>query len=96
MQAAQRLLDEGRAEIRDGAEVPVEGRRRDTDGTRDLAQTQAAQALLLQQPQGRVQERLPGLLLLCLPEAEGVTHVIQLTTVLCNWKAVEHARLWSQ
>ena len=36
------------------------------------------------------------LVFLCLPDAEGVTHVIQLTTVLRNWKAVGRARLWSQ
>ncbi|GAA3217983.1 hypothetical protein GCM10020256_21570 [Streptomyces thermocoprophilus] len=96
MQAAQRLLDEGHAQVGGGAEVPVEGGRRDADGTRDLAQTQAAQALLLQQPQGRVQERLAGLLLLRLPDAEGVTHAMQLTTVLRNCKAVRRARLGSQ
>ncbi len=84
VQAAQRLLDQRDAEIRGGAEVPVEGGGGDADGTGDLAQTQTAQALLLQQPQRGVQERLSGLLLLGLPDAEGVTHAMQLTTVLWN------------
>ncbi len=84
VQAAERLLDEGDAEVGGGAEVPVEGRRGDADLAGDLAQTQAAQALLLQQSQGRVQEGLSGLLLLGLPNAEGVTHTMQLTTVLWN------------
>ncbi len=84
VQAAQRLLDQRHAEIRGGPEVPVEGGRRDPDGPGDLPQAQAAQALFLQQTERRVQECLPGLLLLGLPDAEGVTHVIQLTTVLRN------------
>ncbi len=60
VQTAERLLDQRHAEVLRRAEVPVEGGRCDPDGAGDLAQTQAAQALLLQQFQRSVQERLTG------------------------------------
>jgi hypothetical protein len=84
VQAAQRLLDQRHTEVGSGAEVPVERGRGDADRPGDLAQSQAAEALLLQQAERRVQERLAGLLLLRLADAEGVTHAMQLTTVLRN------------
>ncbi|GHH15467.1 hypothetical protein GCM10018780_56860 [Streptomyces lanatus] len=64
--------------------MPVEGGRGDADGAGDLTQAETAQALVLQQSQRGVQERLSGLLFLGLPKAEGVTHAMQLTTVLWN------------
>ncbi|EKX66154.1 putative lipoprotein, partial [Streptomyces ipomoeae 91-03] len=96
VQTAQRLLDERDAEVRGRAEVPVEGGRGDAHGPGDLAQPEAAQALLLQQTERGVQECLPGLLLLGLPGAESVTHAMQLTTVLRDCKAERRARLWGQ
>ncbi|BET47495.1 hypothetical protein RGQ21_24770 [Kitasatospora aureofaciens] len=64
--------------------MAVEGGRGDAHGPGDLAQPQTAQTLLLQQAERRVEERLSGLPLLFLPNAWGVTHAMQLTTVLWN------------
>jgi hypothetical protein len=44
--------------------VAVEGGGRDADLPGQLAQAQAAEVLVLQQAQARVEQRLPGLLLL--------------------------------
>ncbi|MGX1303452.1 hypothetical protein RKD35_004940 [Streptomyces albogriseolus] len=93
VQAAQRLLDECHAQVLDRPEVPVERGRGDSDGAGDLTQAQAAQALALQQFERRVQKRLPGPLLLGLPDAGRVTHAMQLTTVLPNWE-VRRALDW--
>ncbi len=77
VQALQRLLDQGHAERGDVVEVPVEGRGRDPHGTRHLAQAEAAQALVFQQPEGGVEQGLARLQLLALTDADGVTHAIQ-------------------
>ncbi|CAM5320339.1 hypothetical protein SALBM135S_07069 [Streptomyces alboniger] len=74
-------------------EVPVEGGGGHAHGAGDLAQAQAAEALLGEELQRGVHERLPGLLLLGLPDAEGVTHAMQLTTVLRVWEAREASTL---
>ncbi len=70
MQAAEGLLDEGDAELRQVGEVAVEGGRGDADLAGHLAQSQAAQALVFEQPQRRVEQRLPRLLLARLPDPD--------------------------
>lgn len=77
MQTPQRLLDQGDTQLPHVPEVPVERGRGDPHHPRDLPQPQAAQALLLQQPERRVEQRLTGLLFLGLPDSKTVTHVIQ-------------------
>lgn len=77
VQASERFLDECDAECGGVVEVPVEGGRRDAHGPRHLAQPQAAQALVLQQLECGVQQRLTGFQLLGLTDADGVTHAIQ-------------------
>lgn len=59
--------------------MPVEGGGGDADRAGHLAQPHAAQALFLQQVQRRVEQGLPGALLLGLPDTDGlpVTHAIQ-------------------
>ncbi len=77
VQAAESLVHERDAEVRRVTEVPVEGGRGDTDRPGDLAQTETAQALVLQQDEGRLHEGPAGLLLLDLADPGGVTHDIQ-------------------
>ncbi len=77
VQAVERLLDQRDAEVGHVPEVPVEGGRGDADDAGDLAQPEAAEALVLQEEQARVEERLTGLLLLGLPDPGRVTHIIQ-------------------
>ena len=70
-------LDQGDTEVGRVLEVPVERGRRHADGPGDLAQPEAAQALVLQELERRVHEGLPGLLLLGLPDSESVAHTTQ-------------------
>lgn len=77
VQAAEGFLDKCHAERGGVVEVPVEGGRRDAHRPRHLAQSQAAQALMLQQLECGVQQCLTGFQLLGLADADGVTHAIQ-------------------
>jgi len=69
VQAAEGLLDQRDAEPRHAGEVAVEGGRGDAHLAGHLAQPDAAQALLLEQSQRRVEQRLTGALLPGLPDS---------------------------
>lgn len=77
VQAGERLLDQGDAEVGEIAEVPVEPRRGHPGGPGHLADAEAGEVLRLQQAQARVHQRAPALLLLGLSDPHTVTHVIQ-------------------
>jgi hypothetical protein len=81
VEAAERLLDEGDAQVAHVLEVPVEGRRGHSHDAGHLAQTEAAEALVLQQLQSGVEQGAAGPRLLGLAGGRcgrgGVAHVIE-------------------